>query len=145
MGRAEKEKSMPFLVQLSSLWFRTTTSHCRACKRSVLQSLPFNSLLSPSGLHKSLTGRASHSWEKEKKGERKKLSLQTPLKYIVVNHGSSGGHFTDGRQGSFLNDSFYLDVRTAVVFLPFRKKFALLAAWMRNICNTYHAAWSHSG
>lgn len=101
LGRAEKEKSMPFLVQLSSLWFRTTSSHCRACKRSVLQSLPFNSLLSPSGLHKSLTGRASHSEEKKKRGKEKIPSLWAPLKYIVMNHGSSGGHFTEGERGHF--------------------------------------------
>lgn len=51
-----------------------------------------------------------------------------PSEMCCLNHGSSDGHFTGGREGSFLNESFYLDVRSTAVFLPFSKKFALLAA-----------------
>lgn len=70
---------------------------------------------------------------------------RAPLKYIVVDHRSSGGHFTDWERGQFPQWVIYLDVRITAVFLPFSRKFALLVACMRNICNTCPAAWSRSG
>lgn len=130
MGRAEKEKSMPFLVQLSSLWFRTTSSHCRACKRSVLQSLPFSSLLSPSRPAQDIHWQGITLCSEKKREWGEKMSLWDPLKYIVINHDSLGMYVTNGERGQFpqwlvlfrwldeLPLSFYPSVKSLLSLLP---------------------------
>lgn len=147
IGRVEKEKSMPFLVQLGSLWFRTTSSHCRACKRSVLQSPPFSSFLSLSGPAQAARWQGITLCFKEKKEWGKKTLFLTGCSEIYC-HKSWVFRWSchrDGERAVSFNESFYLDVRTTVVFLPFSKKFTLLDTSLWNFCNTYLGAWSHSG